>query len=592
MSKIIIGTAGHIDHGKTALIRALTGRDTDRLPEEKKRGITVDLGFTYFDMPDGSRAGIVDVPGHEKFIHNMAAGAAGMDLVLLVIAADEGIMPQTREHVDILEMLGVKHYIIVLSKCDLVDAEWLDLAEEEIRGELRGTPLEKTPLVRVSSVTGEGIETLKQKIIQAAEKAGSEEKKRLGKEAPARLPIDRVFTKKGFGTVVTGTVMEGGFRRGDSAEIFPLGKQCRIREIQVHGEGTEECSRGQRAALNLSGVEYRELSRGCVLAAPESITPARLVNVKMRILKRSIRTVKNQTRLHFYSGTSEIVCRAVPLEREEIRPGESGYVQLRMETEAALRPGDCFVVRFYSPLETIGGGVVLESGAKKEKRFRRDVIERLKMAEEGRGEELARRRMEEEAEKLALRVEEAVRDYLKRYPYRRGMPVGLVRKTVLGDKKKQEADAFLEDLVKAGRLKCRKEYCCLPGHDPAEAPFYLTIKEQLVCEMSRAGYYFLKPEDIDNGKTDPAVLREILRLLEEEREITELSGGYYTVPQTAGRIEKGTEELLDQSGKVTISQIRDLFGTSRKNARLILEYTDRMGMTKKEGAESERVDNR
>ena len=319
MSHVIIGTAGHIDHGKTALIRALTGRDTDRLEEEKRRGITIDLGFTWFDLPDGERAGIIDVPGHEKFIRNMTAGVAGMDLVLLVIAADEGIMPQTREHMDIMELLGVRRYLIVLNKCDLVDEEWLRMVEEEIRGKVRGSILEEAPIIRASAVTGEGIDSLKEQIAGMA--AGIRDGRKA--ESAARLPVDRVFSAAGFGTIVTGTLLEGTIRRGDQLTLYPKGISCRVRGIQVYNEAAEQCCAGQRSALNLAGVEREEIRRGCVLAAPDSVRSGRNVDVRLSLLKGAGRTVRNQTRLHFYSGSAEMLCRAVLLDADSIAPGEN-----------------------------------------------------------------------------------------------------------------------------------------------------------------------------------------------------------------------------------------------------------------------------
>ena len=334
MKHVIIGTAGHIDHGKTALIKALTGRDTDRLEEEKRRGITIDLGFTYFDLPDGERAGIIDVPGHERFIHNMTAGVTGMDMVLVVIAADEGIMPQTREHIDILTLLGVERYIIVLTKCDLADEEWLSMVEEEIREELGNKLPSDTPLLRASAVTGEGIPALKEEIGKMAESI----RPRSGNGA-ARLPVDRVFSVAGFGTVVTGTVLNGKIVKGDKLSVYPRGLECRVRGIQVYNEETDFCVSGQRAALNLSGVDRQEIRRGCVVSAEESMRSGRRVDVRIKMLEDSSRVLKNQMRLHFYSGTSELLCRAVLLDHETLLPGESGYAQLRMESDTALWPG-------------------------------------------------------------------------------------------------------------------------------------------------------------------------------------------------------------------------------------------------------------
>ena len=379
MKNIIVGTAGHIDHGKTTLIKALTGRNTDRWEEEQRRGITIDLGFTYFDLPGGDRVGIIDVPGHERFINNMVAGVVGMDLVLLVISADEGIMPQTKEHVDILSLLGIEKSIIVLNKCDLVDGEWLELVEEEVREELEGTFLEHAPVVKVSAATGEGLDGL----ISTIERMTSDEVVAKDIQTIPRLPVDRAFSLSGFGTIITGTLVSGTISKEDTLEMYPVGKECKIRSIQVHGQDKDKCYAGQRVAINLSNVKKREIKRGCVLAPKNSMKNTDLLDVKLRVLDSSMRVLTNHMRLHFYTGTSEILCRAVLLDREEIGPGESGYVQLRLEEEAAVRRGDKFVVRFYSPMETIGGGVVLEPNPGVKRRFQQNVIEELERKESG-----------------------------------------------------------------------------------------------------------------------------------------------------------------------------------------------------------------
>ena len=379
MKNVIIGTAGHIDHGKTTLIKALTGRNTDRWEEEQRRGITIDLGFTYFDLPGGDRAGIIDVPGHEKFINNMVAGVVGMDLVLLVVAADEGIMPQTREHVDILNLLGIEKSVIVLNKCDLVDEEWLELVEEEIKEELEGTFLERAPVVKVSAVTGEGLPAL----VELIDHMTSDELVQKDIHTIPRLPIDRAFSLSGFGTVITGTLVSGTIRKEDTLEMYPIGKESKIRSIQVHGEDRPACYAGQRVAINLSNIKKKEIQRGCVLASPGSMKTADLLDVRLNVLESSMRVLTNHSRLHFFTGTSEILCRAVLLDKEEIGPGESGLVQLRLEESIAVRRGDKFIVRFYSPMETIGGGVILEPNPAFKKRFREDVIEELQRKESG-----------------------------------------------------------------------------------------------------------------------------------------------------------------------------------------------------------------
>ena len=384
MKNIIIGTAGHIDHGKTTLIKALTGRNTDRWEEEQRRGITIDLGFTYFDLKNGDRVGIIDVPGHERFINNMVAGVVGMDLVMLVVAADEGIMPQTREHMDILGELGIEKSILVLNKCDLVEEDWLELVKEEIKEELEGTFLEQAPIVEVSAATGQGIPEL----IEVIERLTAEEVVEKDVNTIPRLPIDRVFSLSGFGTIITGTLLAGTISKEDNLQVYPIGKECKIRNIQVHGQDVEKCYAGQRVAINLSNVKKSELRRGCVLAPPNNMKNTMLLDVKLNVLPSSMRVLTNHTRLHLFTGTSEILCRAVLLDKEEIGPGESGFVQLRLEEEIALRRGDKFVVRFYSPMETIGGGIVLEPNPKKKKRFDKDAIEELQRKESGSSEDV------------------------------------------------------------------------------------------------------------------------------------------------------------------------------------------------------------
>ena len=302
-----------------------------------------------------------------------------MDLVLLVVAADEGIMPQTKEHVDILSLLGIEKSIIVLNKCDLVDEEWIELVEEEVKEELQGTFLAQAPVVRVSAATGEGLEAL----ICAIKKMTGDEVVEKDIRTIPRLPVDRAFTLSGFGTIITGTLVSGTISKEDTLQMYPVGKECKIRSIQVHGQDKEECYAGQRVAINLSNVKKKEIKRGCVLAPKNSMKNTDLLDVKLQMLDSSVRILTNHMRLHFFTGTSEVLCRAVLLDQEEMGPGESGYVQLRLEEEVAVRRGDKFVVRFYSPMETIGGGVVLEPNPRVKRRFQEDVIEELTRKESG-----------------------------------------------------------------------------------------------------------------------------------------------------------------------------------------------------------------
>ena len=355
MKHVIIGMAGHVDHGKTELVKALTGVDTDRLAEEKKRGITIDLGFARLDFPDGSCASIVDVPGHERFIKNMLAGAGGVDLAMLVVAADEGFMPQTVEHLDILQLLGVKDGLIVLTKTDLVDEDWLNMLEEDVKSRVKGTFLEDKPILRTSVRTGEGVEALREALhdltLHAEEKSA---------RTPFRLPIDRVFSVDGFGTIVTGTLIDGHIAVGDEAQLMPLGNQCRVRNLQVHGRDVSAVYAGQRAAVNLAGIKKESISRGDVLCRTDSMQPSLMLDVKLQNLPDSKRIIESGSRLHLYHGAAVRLAKAVLLDRDALRPGESCYAQLRLSEALAARQGDRFVVRFYSPLETVGGGMILD----------------------------------------------------------------------------------------------------------------------------------------------------------------------------------------------------------------------------------------
>jgi len=362
--RVIIGTAGHIDHGKTTLVRAMTGIDTDRLKEEKKRGISIELGFAPLRLPSGQVAGLVDVPGHERFIKHMLAGAFGVDLVVLVIAADEGVMPQTREHVDIIELLGIKKGIVVLTKKDLVDEEWLLLVEDEVRQYLSKTILKDAPIVPVSSTTRDGLPELMKLLDDMA--ATIEEKPAFGQ---VRLPIDRVFKVVGFGTVITGTLWSGALKVGDTLEVLPTGAKVRVRNLEVHKDKVETAMAGQRVAVNLQGIEAADLERGYVLATPGFITPTFRIDTSLRLLSSSPWTLRNWHRIRFHLGTDECLGRVVLLDRDELNAGEEAYAQIILELPIVANKHDRFVLRFYAPVTTIGGGVVIDAHPHRQKRF-------------------------------------------------------------------------------------------------------------------------------------------------------------------------------------------------------------------------------
>lgn len=372
---IIIGTAGHIDHGKTWLVKALTGTDTDRLAEEKKRGITIENGFAFWKLPNGEEAGIIDVPGHEKFIKNMLAGAGGIHIAMLVIAADEGVMPQTREHLDILSLLGIRRGVVVITKGDL---EWKPGLREEIQMFVVGTFLEKAAVVVTSAVDGRGIEDLRRILWQKCleETQGGDYAQRNASVNSFRLPIDRVFSLKGFGTIVTGTLLDGALDMDSSAMLYPKAHLVKVRGIQVHGQNVSRAFPGQRVAVNLAGIGKEEISRGEILAAADSMESTMMADVKLRLLKSGHRSLKSGARVHLYHGAAELICKVILLDREVMKTGEEAVVQLRMEQQTAMKAGDHFVIRFYSPVETIGGGVVENPNAVKRKRRRKLEAER------------------------------------------------------------------------------------------------------------------------------------------------------------------------------------------------------------------------
>lgn len=647
----VIGTAGHIDHGKTALIKALTGRDTDRLKEEKQRGITIDLGFTYYETADGERIGVIDVPGHEKLVANMAAGIPGMDLVLFVVAANEGVMPQTKEHLELLHLLGVTRGILVLNKCDLADGELRELAAEELRALTAGTFLEAAPLVRTSAVTGDGIEELKRCIEEQIREASKEEVKEEVKEETKgdalgrhrepipRLPVDRVFTLQGTGVVVTGTLLEGRITKGDLLECFPSGGACKVRGIQVYHEEKEYCLAGQRAALNLAGISRGDVGRGSLLVKPEILKPSKYLNVCLEILKDSGRSVRNQERLHLYCQTSELLCRAVLLEQDCLNPGESGYAQLRLETEAAFLPGDRFAVRFYSPVETIGGGVILESVSGKVRRRQETVIQRLRARQYGTPAQILEavlREVQFPVSISALRTEFGIQQeaaeiqeivemheagiwsccvkgeqYLwhperesrmksrlaelaaqdrKLHPYRRSIKKEELYQKLFSGAARGVFDSWLEWLESEGFLLLEGGSVRTAQEDEAARIRYERAAEEVRAGLDHAGYRLLRREEI----RIPSVSRaedqaDLLACMEEQGEICCLDGTFYISGKLLWNAEELIRERLQESGRITITEIKELLATTRKSVRALLEYTDQTGLTLKCGAESERV---
>ncbi len=610
------------------MIKALTGRETDRWEEEKRRGITIDLGFTYFDLPDGNTAGIIDVPGHEKFVKNMLAGVIGMDMVLLVVAADEGMMPQTVEHLNIFNMLGLKKGIVVLTKYDLIDPEWLELVKEDIKEELKGTFFENAPMTEVSSKTGYGIEELIELIVEQTE---TEVEERNVNTIP-RLPIDRVFSITGFGTVITGTLISGTIKKGDEVEIYPVNKICKIRNVQVHSKDAEKASAGQRTAINLSGIKKTEIYRGCVIAPVNSMKNTMMLDVKLSLLKDSRRIVENRSRLHLYTGTSEVLCRVVLLDRDELSPGESCYAQLRLEEEVAVRRGDKFIVRFYSPLETIGGGEIIEPVPKKKKRFDDSLLEELKIKEKGSStdviekiirensknvptvsdiakltalsEEEIRSNVEilEEEEKITLfslkndkylwhksferEIEDSIEKYLSKYhednKYSRGAKKSEIKSKYLPKMKQNVFDMAINSFIDKGLIKQEGEYIFLPYFNIQYDDFYKKCEANILKAINDAKFEFIGYEELVstlNGKES----EEIVALMLENKELIKINEAGITTNELYEEAKNMLIEFVKKNSKITAAEYRDILNTNRKNAIGLLEHFDMQRITRRVG---------
>ncbi|WP_313164223.1 selenocysteine-specific translation elongation factor [Sedimentibacter sp.] len=632
MKNIIIGTAGHIDHGKTTLIKALTGRETDRWEEEKRRGITIDLGFTYFDLPNGNKAGIIDVPGHERFIKNMLAGVIGMDLVLLVVAADEGMMPQTTEHLNILNMLGVKKGIVVITKYDLIDPEWLELVREDIKEELKDTFLENAPMVEVSSKTGYGLNKLIDVIVNKTE---TEIEERDINTIP-RLPIDRVFSITGFGTVITGTLISGNLKKGDEVEIYPVNKMCKIRNIQVHSNDANEAYAGQRTAINLSNVKKSEIYRGCVIAPKNSMKNTMMLDVKLSILKSSRRIVENRSRLHLYTGTSEILCRVVLLDRDELSPGESCYAQLRLEEEIAVRRKDKFIVRFYSPMETIGGGEIIEPVPLKKKRFDDLLLEELKVKEKGSSSDVIEKiitensknvpsisdiakitalsedeiklnvEILEEEEKITVfnfkndkyvwhknyerSIEESIEKYLYNYhetkKYSKGTKKSEIKSRFLPAVKQTVFDLIIQSFESKGLIKTDGEYVSLGYFQIQYDEQYKNVEQNVIKILREAKFELIKLEEladmINNNKAE-----EIISLMLDDKKLVKIGESGITTSEIYNDAKEKLVEFIKKNTKISAAQYRDLLDTNRKIAIGLLEHFDSVKVTKR--VENDRI---
>ena len=629
MKHVIIGTAGHIDHGKTTLIKALTNRDTDRLKEEQKRGISIELGFTYFDLPSGKRAGIIDVPGHEKFIKNMLAGVIGIDIVLLVIAADEGVMPQTLEHLAILDLLGIHKGFIVLTKKDLVEEEWLELVKEDIRENVKDSFLENSPIIPVSSTTREGIEKVIDLVDELAQEAGT-----VDAEDMPRLPVDRVFSMAGFGTIVTGTLLSGKFQVGEEIEVFPKEEFGRIRSLQVHDEDVNTVYAGQRVAINISGLKKQEIDRGDVIAPKDSMRKTMMLDVKIKLIKDLDRSIENRTRLRLYIGSKEALCRIVILDKDVINPGEEAYAQLRLEEEIVAKRGDRFILRFYSPMFTIGGGMVLEPNPNKKKRFDEKAIEELKIKELGESIDIIEKiildnskkfptikeistitamldeNLKKDIEKLESMdkivlftltkevhvihmeyfnfLKESILKELEKFhkenPLKVGMPKEEIRSKFLRNTNPRVGDRFIELLVEMNYIDKNMENIHIKGFEIKYNDMQLKIKEELNNLYISQRFMPPKREEIyAQLNYDENQIEQVLNSLITNGEIIKINNEVFLHSSIYEKALNILKDHINKNGSITVAEYRDVLDTNRKVALGLLEYFDQMKITKRDG---------
>jgi selenocysteine-specific elongation factor len=626
MKSIVVGTAGHIDHGKTALVRALTGIDADRLEEEKRRGITIDLGFAHMEIPaaDGGRLrlGFVDVPGHERFVRNMLAGVGGMDLVLFVIAADESIKPQTREHFDILQLVGVQRGITVLTKSDTVDAEMLDVVRLEVEEFLRGTFLEppRAPMVAVSSITAVGIDDLKRAIAEAASEVQARDS-----EGLARLPIDRVFTMKGFGTVVTGTLISGTIHREEELQIFPSGSRVRVRGVQVHGQDADKAPAGQRTAVNLAGVTTQDLARGMMLAAPDTFSATNVVDVQLRLLASAPRALKDRARVHFHCNTMEAVAEVVLHQSKQVTRDSEVFARLKLAEGGLLLPGDRFIIRQFSPVVTIGGGTVLDafplsrkfqpgrdlevfatgdtasvlttriarrsragiSVAKlvKETGWTRSKIE-FQLASAIKNKQVIRvgsvLLIAHAWDQLKTQITSALDQFQKKHPLVSGMSKEQLRAQV--DAGEAVFQSIMQALVQENKIEIAGELVRLPGRGVVMKDEEAESKNKIEQAFASAALKVPALQEVLAGlKIDKARAQKIVTLLLRDKILTKVSDDLVFHRTALEDLRKRIAAHKTKSATLDVASFKELAGVSRKYAIPLLEYLDRERVTRRVG---------
>jgi len=619
LAPVILGTAGHIDHGKSSLIKRLTGIDPDRLKEEKLRGITIELGFAYLTLPTGQLLGIVDVPGHERFVRHMVAGATGMDLVALVIAAEEGVMPQTREHLEICELLRVKKGLVVLTKTDLVEKDWLELVEEEVREAIQGTFLEGAPVVRFSAVTGEGTEQLLAVLADLAAQVPPK---------PAtgifRLPIDRVFTIKGFGTVVTGTVVSGRLKVGDPVVIYPPELKAKVRTLQMHGKPVGEILAGSRAAINLQGLEKEDLDRGMVVATPGALLPTRRFDAYLEVLASAPRPLKHRQQVRFHTGTSENVAVGLLLTAEELKPGEAGYVQFLLQEPLAPKPGDRFVIRNLSPAVTWGGGQILHVKPLRHKRFQEKVVRALETLMTGEPADQLRVYLEEAgpgglsrteltallpwnppelqrqlsdlaakgeilkfdlenerylltavAQKVENRITQLLEDYHQKNPLKSGISKEELRTQLPRGVEVKLFNFLLGRLTQQGKIALERDQVRLAAHQVQLAKEQEELLQSLEA-LYRRGQ--LTPPTLKEAeaalKVPLSKVQQLLPVLVNRGKLVKVKEELYFHADTLAKLKADLVDFLKKQGEISVAQFKDLTNTTRKFTIPLLEYFD------------------
>ena len=624
MKQIILGTAGHIDHGKTSLIKALTGIDTDRLKEEKLRGITIELGFAWLDLPGGQHLGIVDVPGHEKFVKNMVAGASGIDLVALIIAADEGVMPQTKEHLDICKLLGIKHGLVALTKIDMVDEEWLELATDDVRSFLKGSFLEGAPIIPVSSLTGKGLP----EFVKALDTLCTEVPER-SSSGLFRLPVDRVFSMKGFGTVITGSLVSGGVRVGDTIMIYPSGIQTKVRGLQVHNQSVDHATAGMRTAINFQGLERTATKRGDVLGGVNTLKPSYMVDVVLTYLPSKKKALENRTRVRFHTGTSEILGNVILLDREELKSGDTAVAQFRLESPVSVVKDDRFVIRSYSPIRTIGGGYIINPVPRKHKRFKEPVLSVLKRLADSPPQEiiisqvresglvgvtfsdlmimtnLPERELEKHlqqllSQKVVIQVDRDNRIFLhgsvldqlreqaiqilevyhKAHPLKTGMSKEAFKSNLPDTLGLRAFNVLLEDLTKSNKVVQEKDIIHLSGHRIALEADQEDMRHKIQRAYLESGLqppYF--KELVASMGENPGRVADVLGHMLEEGILVKIKEGLYFHKDVIETLKAKLVSFLTANTQITTPQLKEVTGVTRKYMIPLIEYFDAIKVT-------------